>query len=795
MKLGSLFGTKPKTLAKAPVKKDTGPGLNLASILPKKTKPGEFLINWPKVKPQQVKDYKAILTLADLEAYLMKCEETGKAGFDWETAASDKTRRWYSQLSEEEQEEQRKAYLKTPLDPWKGDICTVSVAAAAHEARVVPISHKKGKVFEPDLSREEARNLVLETMDRMLFKNDKIVKVAANIAFESKYTAKYGRYILKPVADPLQMLVRCYQIVAPQKITNPKKPMSGWGLKPSVKKVFGVEMNDFMKLLEKHGVDFYDEIDASQGEGLLYSAEDSDYALQLYEYGDEIAKQIPTYEGCPNKNYSEWLHTIEMPFQRVIGLMEYWGMKWDPVLAQQKREEAAIEQAKAAAEIARIGKDLFDLDINPGKSGKTGDVKALVFDYMKIPVGGYGKTGPSMDKMALIDMVFMLENKLESLDEEKYLGVTLPEGWEKLDPETDTTLGKEERGAIRIAQRPEHPYKESGLRLIEMLQKIQKYSTLLSSHVDGREKYLNSESGRIHAGYSSFTDTGRCNSFSPNGQNVPGIYNDELGVRNMYVSGPGKIFFFIDFSGFELRLLAWKAGDEVMIDLFNTNGDMHRKTAAELTGKPESEIDKKERKDAKPANFGIAYGGTEHALQKTYKVDYGIRKTLDQCLAAVNAVKRAYKRVPEFQRSIAIDAREKGYVSAIYGYIRMLPGINSTYRGDRNSAERQAANTPIQGSAAEVMKKCQNEVYEAIGRQDGPLKHGSTDMIGQIHDEIVFESDDDPEVLTAMAAFVKSIMEQPPLPDFPVPIEAEAEVGYRWGQKMSIEEWLKQKGA
>jgi DNA polymerase-1 len=820
MKLGGMFG-KPKTLARSTPTAQPKPGTNkLATVINTKKKPGEFNIKWPKVKPQQVKDYKAILTLADLEAYLLRCQETGKAGFDWETAASEDTREeWEAFAMENEQQtrklesllvvgeldekehkkeveelgneydSRRKKYLRTPLDPWKGEICTVSVSAAAHESRVVPISHRKGKVFEPDLSRDEARKLVLDTMDRLLFKNDSVIKIAVNLSFETKYAAKYGKYILMPVADPLLMWVRCLQIVAPHKIKNPKKPTSGWGLKPATKHIFGVEMNDFSKLLAKHGIDFFDEIDASQGDGLLYSAEDSDYAIQHYDYWLEIAKQIPMYD--------KWLHHIEMPFSRVIGLMEYWGMAWDSNQAEVKRQEAETMQEVAADRIKQIAKETFDIDINPGKSGKTGEVKHVIFELMKLPAAKWSsKTGnASLDEEALIDMRFILENHLETIEEEKYLAVDLPEGWEQIDPETDPHLDKDQRGAIRIAQRGPHKYKDQGLALIEQLLKIQKYSTLLSSHIVGREKYLNNVSGRIHAGYSPFTETGRLNSFSPNGQNVPRTDNDEFGIRNFYVPKPGKILFFIDFSGFELRLMAWKSGDEVMIDLFNNGGDMHRRTAHVMTEKPESEITKDERNDAKAGNFGISYGGTEHALQKTFKVKFLVRKTLDECKKIVDAVKTAYSKIPEYQREIVLEAREKGYVQTIYGYIRLLPGINSANRKDRSGSERQAANTPIQGSAADVMKKAQNDVYDAIGKQIGVMKHGATDMIGQVHDEIIFEMDDDPEVVAAAGKYVKDLMEREPLKGFPVPIEAEASAGYTWGNKKDLEDWLKERGA
>lgn len=843
MKLGSMFGSGTRMpLARAP--KKTEPKQEntrvLATKLAEKKKPGEFDIKWPETPAQTVKDYRAVLTLKELEEYLKKCQETGYASFDWETAPSEETRAFYEprlenlqkrievieyQLNEietknlEEYEgevkehlqtelkEKQKEYsqlesefLYTPLDPWKGEICTVSISALPHESRVVPISHKAGKNIASELSRNEAREAVLNLLDRYIFTHKETLKIAVNLSFETKYAAKYGRYILGRVADPLLMWVRCKQLVTPGQIKDGKKPTTGWGLKPATKVTFGVTMQDFKTLLGTKGVSFFDEIDASSKEGLVYSAEDSDYGLQHYLYWVAVAKQIPDY-------YS-WFHDIEMPFQRVVGLMEYWGMKWDAEKAKTRYEEALEAQEHASEEIKRIAKETFGLDINPGKSGKTGDVKELLFQHLKLPAAKYGKTGASLDEESLLDMKFMLENNLENLDEEAYLSVSLPEGWENInldavygEPDFQGDLSKDERGAIRVAQRTPHPYKEQGLHLMEQLRKIQKYTTLISSHIVGREKYLNEVSGRIHAGYSTFTDTARCNSFRPNGQNVPRTDNDELKIRSFFIPAPGKILFFIDFSGFELRLMAWKSGDETMIEIFNTGGDMHRKTAATLTEKPESEVTKKERTDAKPGNFGIAYGGTEHALQKTYK-KYGVRKSLDECLKVVNAVKKTYPGVPHYQREAVIEAREKGYAQTIYGYKRLLRDINGPDRYKRQSDERRAGNTPIQGSAADIIKKCQNAVYEKIGEDTynqkegkvGILQHGHTDMIAQIHDEIIFEMDDDPKVVKAAGEWVKSLMEQPPLPNFPVPIEAEASVGYSWSDKMSVEKWLEEKG-
>lgn len=857
MRLGSMLFPQTKTLATAPkptlqdlsasATASVGKGLaavNGTGVV--KRKPGEFPITWPKMPVQKPKDYRPITTAKELIEYAKKCDLTGYASFDYETAPSDEERqRWaeffkeynkqLAQLSatlgaeqslekpdkalikslkadiaalESQYKERQKEYAEAPLDPWRSKITTVSIAAQPHEARVAYLDHKEGRLlFEPSLSRESARKLFMDILDRNIFGNPKITKIAYNLPFETKQSAHNGKYINMPVVDPFIMLIRCLQVVAPNKVQADERAYQGKSLKAMTKEYLGVVMTEFKKLLSKAQVEFFDEISTDDPDGLNYSAEDSDYALQLYFYWVEIAKQIPGYDF--------WLHNIEMPFMRVIGLMEYWGMSWDTELAEQKRQEAAAKQAEYQEEIKRLAMETFGVEVNPGAAGKTGDVRYLVFDLMKLPAASWSKktNDPTLDKEAILDMIFMLENNIISLDEEEYLAVELPADWESRDPESDPYLGKDERQAIRIRRREPHPYKEQGIKLLKIMQKIQKYATLLSSHVDGREKYLHPVTKRIHHNYGVWTETSRCNCFRPNGQNVPRSDHDELGVRTMYKAEDGKRFFFIDFSGFELRIMAWKSGDEVMIDIFNHNGDMHKMTASKATGKPMDQITKHERYSAKPANFGICYGGTEYALQKTVKTELDMRWSLETCAKLVRAVKEAYPRIPEYQRNIVLDAREKGYVSTIYGYIRRLDHINSSNNFARGCDERRAGNTPVQGTAADIMKKSQNAVYDKLGTDsrefflridDGKpeaealegllLVHGHNDMVAQIHDEIVFQMDDDPKRIKAAADWIKSEMEKKPIEDFPVPVVAEAAIGYNWGSKTDYEKWLKQLG-
>ena len=665
-------------------------------------------------------------------------------------------------------------FLKAPLDPWKAEICTVSLSAAPNEARVIFINNPGENQFKTAafVTTEGRRNLVFDVLDQYLFRSRKITKIAVNLAFETKQTAKLGKYILSPVADPLIMWVRCMQIMAPEKIPNPKFPASGKGLKPMTKEVFGVEMTPFEQVLEERGVNFFAEISADDPAAVEYSAEDSDYAVQHYLYWREIAKQIPKYD--------KWLHEIEMPFTRVIGAMEFGGMRWDDDLADQRLQEAVIRQEEALRAIERVGA-AYDLNIKLNKTAGVNAVKDLLFNKMGVPIAKRSeKGGISLDAEALVDMRFMLENKLLEIDEEDYLDVD------------ETYSASKQAKKAEILAREENPNKEKALLVLDNMLIAQKMSTLAGTHIEGRRAYLNLVSGRIHAGYSQWTETGRLNSSKPNGQNTPRPDNDSLGVRSFFLPAEGKVMFLIDFSGFELRLMAWRSGDETMTKEFKYgSGDLHRITAATITGKDPKDVTKAERSNAKAPNFLISYGGTEHALRLDLKLKYNKRETLENCKKLIDAVYLTYPRIKEFQREATVEARECGYSETIYGYKRLLPYINSTNRFERGNDERRAANTPIQGSAADIMKRCQNEVYELLGTNEEYSKRAM--LIAQIHDEQIFELDDDPEFVQRFVADVKALMEQPPMPDFPLPIEAEASIAYRWNKKMSLEDYLEKR--
>jgi DNA polymerase-1 len=784
----------------------------------------------PKME-QTEKDYREITTKTELLFYLKKCIKTGYFSFDFETAPSKRTREEWSGylikhgkkledhlehfrvqkiavqethgatgLKRVEKMEKKAAaeldkefkiaqtnYFSSSTDPHRNKICTMSISAAPNEARVLFLDHLVGKNFE--LSAEE----VFDILGRKIFSNKDVIKIAFNLVFETKCLLKYNKYLLKPVSDPHISGVRIKQAINTNDIADPKKPAYGMDLKTLTGKYFGVELPDFLSVLEKNNVKFFDEFEAGNENAVEYASHDSDYGLQLHLYYEKVAKQIEIYTDTPYKDYWGWLCEVEMPFARVIGLMEYNGVAWNHDQGEKvyeialKNAEEAKARLKSVADrvVAKIEENdpfypeaSLDIirDLDPGKTGKNNAVKHFIFEVLDVEPATYSnKTGlPSMDYASMLDMIFMLENNLLDLKEEKFLVKNIPEEWiaQYKDQGERGFMTRLQRTAVEIHLREPKPFKEEALEALQAVLDIQKAGTLISSHIEGRIKWIHPVTSRIHSGYTLWTETSRLNSSKPNCQNIPRPDNDPFKIRNLYEAPEGKALILIDYSGFELRIMAWASQDKTMLDLFKNNGDMHRLTASTLTGKPMEEITKEERRDAKAGNFGISYGGTEHSLQKTLKT-MDIRKSIEECDAIVKAIKKTYPGVPAFQTEIAAKARKQGFVETIFGYRRMLGKIRSNSSYERGQDERRAANTPIQGTAADIMKSAQNKVYEYIYNN---RLHGKFDMIAQVHDEIVFEVDDNDELIDKVIRDVKAIMEEKPVDSFNIDLIAEASV-------------------
>lgn len=297
---------------------------------------------------------------------------------------------------------------------------------------------------------------------------------------------------------------------------------------------------------------------------------------------------------------------------------------------------------------------------------------------------------------------------------------------------------------------------------------FRKYTKLKSTYVDALPQMINPRSGRIHSSFNQArAATGRLSSENPNLQNIP--IKDEAGreIRKAFVPRDGQyVLLASDYSQIELRLIAEISKDEVMLDAFLSGEDIHRATAAGVYGVPMGDVTPTQRRNAKTVNFSIIYGAGSTNLSRQLGISRGEAREL------IDKYFERYKGLKDYMESTVAFARDNGYVSTLIGRKRYLRDINSRNALARSNAERIAINTPIQGSAADMIKMAMIEIDRAI------LERGlRSRMILQVHDELVFD------VYKSELDELKSLVEdkmQGAMPNLSVPILVESGVGNNW---------------
>jgi len=275
---------------------------------------------------------------------------------------------------------------------------------------------------------------------------------------------------------------------------------------------------------------------------------------------------------------------------------------------------------------------------------------------------------------------------------------------------------------ILLKLRDRHP-------LVDKILELRGIRKLLSTYVNALPALINPKTGRIHTTYNqTVTATGRLSSTNPNLQNIP-VRNDEgKEIRRAFIPADGNVFFSADYSQIELRLVADLSQDHTMLDAFANNHDIHAITAARIYHKPLEQVTSDERRKAKTANFGILYGISAFGLAQRLNIPR------DEAKMLIDGYYTTFPQVRDYiDRSIA-QAREKGYVTTLYGRRRMLPDINSRNAVVRGFSERNAINAPIQGTAADVIKLAMVRIYRRFQEEGIQSK-----MILQVHDELNFD--------------------------------------------------------
>ena len=291
---------------------------------------------------------------------------------------------------------------------------------------------------------------------------------------------------------------------------------------------------------------------------------------------------------------------------------------------------------------------------------------------------------------------------------------------------------------------------------------------LLNTYIERLPAAINPETGRIHTSFhQTSTATGRLSSSGPNLQNIP--IRTEVGerIRRAFVATEGAVLVGADYSQIEIRLLAHLAEDGALIEAFKTGKDLHAITASRIFSLPEEEVSAKLRSAAKRINFGIIYGISPFGLSR----ELGITRT--EAKDYIERFFAAYPRTKAWMDRIVEKTTERGYAETILGRRRPLPQLNSTNAQSRNFARRNAINTPIQGSAADLIKLAMLRIDRAI--EEGAIE---AKMLLQIHDELIFEVQEEKsgEAIARIKEEMEGVME------LLVPLEVSVECGKDWSE-------------
>ena len=300
-----------------------------------------------------------------------------------------------------------------------------------------------------------------------------------------------------------------------------------------------------------------------------------------------------------------------------------------------------------------------------------------------------------------------------------------------------------------------------------IVEKVLEYRSLIklsSTYVDGLIAFINPKDSRIHAVFNqTITATGRISCTDPNLQNLPSHEGEGKNIKKSFKAKDGYVYVDADYSQIELRVLAHISKDETMIKAFNNDEDIHREVASKVFGVPITKVTKEQRSNAKAVNFGIIYGITAFGLSQQLKIG---RKEAQNY---INSYLKKYGGIKEFMEGIVKKAEEEGFVETLFGRRRYVPELKSNNYVVRQFGTRVAMNTPIQGTAADIMKIAMNKVFDGIKDLDAKV-------VLQVHDELILEVKE--EQKEQAKQILQSSMENAAKLD--VPLKVELSEGKTW---------------
>ena len=612
----------------------------------------------------------------------------------------------------------------SPRDKWRND---KSAALDAHKADITGISFSvsDGTAIYIPLKHRSGRNAenqkaIWEYL-KSLFESKDVIKVAYNLAFESMFLYARGIVLQKP----------CYDTIAASQLTLKSKwefrSLADSGLKTLAPALCKAEMTEFSTVTDGR---LFDELSPQDEQTIRYACADSDYTLRLYHvFNQWFDRFLPKHRTI--------VEEVESPTSVYVGIMKYNGILVDKSAMLKKQAEAAEKIDSIRNEIAGI---IGNVEI--GANASTSAFKKYLFVDLGLPVM---KTTAKHQEAADDETMILLKEWCES-------------------------------------NRPEL------VRLFELVQEYRKWGKLKSTYIDGYLRFIDENTGRIHPDLIPLgTETGRFASRNPNMQNCPQKDNDPIGVRKFIIAPAGKVLLSLDFSQIELRVGAFYCRDKRMLETYRTGGDIHAQTTSVIYRIPfEEAADKnaphyKERRTiAKNCNFGVFYGLFPTGLQRTLKFKAGLNPTLSECETIIHNLKAGYPGLARWQDEVKKRAAVSCYTETWLGRRRYLLGIRSSDWGKKSFAERCALNTPIQGTAADILKLACGRIISGL-----PERLWLKPLL-QIHDELVFELPEDKA--DEAVVFIKECMETQPFPEFDVPIVAEASIGRNFGEMKEMED-------
>ena len=366
------------------------------------------------------------------------------------------------------------------------------------------------------------------------------------------------------------------------------------------------------------------------------------------------------------------------------------------------------------------------------------------------------KLGEKID--ALTNEIYMLAGEEFNINSPKQLGVILFEKLE-LKPVKKTKTGYATNADVLEKLRDKHP-------IVNFIMEYRQLAKLKSTYCDGLRAVVNPNTHRIHSVFTqTVTVTGRLSSTEPNLQNIP--TRTELGreIRKMFVAKEGYVLVDADYSQIELRVLAHIANDETMINAFRNNEDIHAVTASQVLGIPLEDVTKEQRSSAKAVNFGIVYGIGEFSLAQDLHI------SVKEAKAYIESYLEKCHGVRNYMESIKEQAKKDGYVKTMLNRIRYIPELKSPNYNIRQFGERVALNTPIQGTAADIIKLAMVRVDNRLINEGLKSK-----LILQVHDELIVEAhkDEVDKVKQILSEEMQSAME------LNVPLKVDMSTGHSW---------------